>query len=106
MFSLFVKSYVVLTIKGVIIFLLHIKRSSIVESSKIGTFVWNLVDNGTSEQKGSDFRPCLKSELFDNGMIMKSAEIGTFGFLTLTVLYSRVLKFGKRRNPDGKESGF
>ena len=27
----------------------------------------------------------LKSELFDNGMIMKSAKIGTFGFQTLTV---------------------
>ena len=39
-----------------------------------------------SEQKGPDFRHCLKSELFDNGTIMKSAEIGTFGFQTLTVL--------------------
>ena len=38
-----------------------------------------------SEQTGSDFRQCLKSELFGNGTIMQMSKIRTFGFQTFTV---------------------
>ena len=40
-----------------------------------------------SEQNGSDFRHCLKSEQFGNGTTLESAKIQTLGFQMFTVMH-------------------
>ena len=56
--------------------------------SKIRTFSWSsrTTERLKSEQNGSDFRHCVKPELFGNGTTLESAEIQMFGFQTVTVL--------------------
>ena len=60
----------------------------------------NQTEHLKSEQNGSDFRNCPKSETFGNGTLFKNAEIRTFGFQTLTVLkkicYARSPRFVHR----------
>ena len=56
--------------------------------SEIRTFGWlsPSTKHLKTEQNGSSFRRCLKSEVFGNGTTLKSAEIRTFEFQTSTVV--------------------
>ena len=42
------------------------------------------------KQNGSDFRQCLKTELFGNVTLFRVSEIRTFGFQTLTVYIKKI----------------
>ena len=51
-----------------------------------GTNQTNQTERLKSKQKCPVVGKCPKSELFGNGTILKSAEIGTFGFWRSTVI--------------------